>query len=73
VQQRVYQMRAHKPGPAGHEYESHPLSSKAVAKTAPPRRQLPHGESTDTHADFRRSVEIGAIIGITAAEWLGLT
>jgi hypothetical protein len=32
---------------------------------------LPHGESADTHADFHRSVEIGAIIGITAAEWLG--
>jgi hypothetical protein len=25
-------MRAHKPGPAGHEYESHPLSSKQLQK-----------------------------------------
>jgi hypothetical protein len=31
-QQRIYQVRAHEPGAAGHEYASHPKSSKQFAK-----------------------------------------
>jgi hypothetical protein len=34
VQQRIYQVRAHKPGAAGHEYASHPKSSKELRRVA---------------------------------------
>jgi hypothetical protein len=48
VQQRFYQMRAYEPGPASHEYASHPQSSKQLRKRRFARRRLPHGESPKT-------------------------